>query len=51
MLPSIVEEFKEYQFSVDNLEEFIGYKIKFVFSGTNEAKAPKLKDLRTIALA
>ena len=51
VLPSIEEEFKEYQFSVDNLEEFIGYKIKFVFSGTNEAKAPKLKDLRTIALA
>ena len=36
---------------VDNLEEFIGYKIKIVFSGTNEAKAPRLKDLRTIALA
>ena len=51
VLPSTEEEFKEYQFSVDNLEEFIGYKIKFVFSGTNEAKAPKLKDLRTIALA
>ena len=49
--PSLVDEFKEYQFSVDNLEEFIGYKIKIVFSGTNEAKAPRLKDLRTIALA
>ena len=49
--PSLVDEFKEYQFTVDDLEEFIGYKIKIVFSGTNEAKSPRLKDLRTIALA
>ena len=49
--PSLVDEFKEYQFSVDNLEEFIGYKIKIVMSGTNEAKSPRFKDLRTIALA
>ena len=49
--PSLEDEFKDYQFSVDNLEEFIGYKIKIVMSGTNEAKAPRFKDLRTIALA
>ena len=49
--PSLNDEFKEYQFSVDNLEEFTGYKIKIVMSGTNEAKAPAFKDLRTIALA
>ena len=49
--PSLNNEFKEYQFSVDNLEEFIGYKIKIVMSGTNEAKSPRFKDLRTIALA
>ena len=49
--PSLNGEFKEYQFSVDNLEEFTGYKIKIVMSGTNEAKAPAFKDLRTIALA
>ena len=49
--PSLNDEFKEYQFSVDNLEEFTGYKIKIVMSGSNEAKAPKFKDLRTIALA
>ena len=49
--PSLNDEFKEYQFSVDNLEEFTGYKIKIVMSGTNEAKAPTFKDLRTIALA
>ena len=44
-------EFKEYQFSIDNLEQFTGFRIKIVMSGTNEAKAPKFKDLRVIALA
>ena len=45
------DEFLEYQFSVDNLTEFNGFVIKVVFSGTNEAEAPRLSDLRAIALA
>ena len=44
-------EFLEYQFSADNLPEFTGFAIKVVFSGTNEAEAPRLSDLRAIALA
>ena len=44
-------EFLEYQFSADNLSEFTGFVIKVVFSGTNEAEAPRLSDLRAIALA
>ena len=44
-------EFREYQFSIDNLEQFTGFRIKIVMSGTNEAQAPKFKDLRAIALA
>jgi len=44
-------EFLEYQFSSDELEQFIGFKIKIVMSGTNEARAPRFKDLRVIALA
>ena len=44
-------EFNEYQFSVDELEQFTGFQIKVVMSGTNEAKAPRFKDLRVIALA
>ena len=44
-------EFSEYQFSVDNLEPFIGFKIKIVMSGTNEAYAPRFQDFRAIALA
>ena len=44
-------EFSEYQFSVDNLEPFIGFKIKIVMSGTDEAYAPRFQDFRAIALA
>ena len=48
---SAIDQFKEYQFSVDDLDEFTGFKIKIVCSGTNEALAPRFKDFRTIALA
>ena len=44
-------EFLEYQFTADDLSEFTGFVIKVVFSGTNEAEAPRLSDLRAIALA
>ena len=44
-------EFNDYQFSIDELEQFTGFQIKVVMSGTNEAKAPRFKDLRVIALA
>jgi hypothetical protein len=44
-------EFSEYQFSIDELEQFTGFRIKIVASGSNEAYAPKFKDLRVIALA
>ena len=48
---SNLDEFRDYQFSVDDLAEFTGFKIKIVCSGTNEARAPKFKDFRAIALA
>ena len=44
------DEYKEYQYSVDNLEEFETYRIKIVMAGTNQAQAPKIKNLRTLAL-
>ena len=44
-------EFSEYQFSVDELEQFTGFRIKIVSNGSDEAHAPKFKDLRVIALA
>ena len=45
------DEFFDYQFSIDELEQFNGFQIKIVMSGTNEAKPPRFKDLRVIALA
>ena len=48
---STEDEFLDYQFSVDNLNKFNGFKIKIVISGTDEAHAPKFQDIRTIALA
>ena len=43
--------YSEYQFSVDNLEQFDGFSIKVVTSSTNESTPVKLKDFRCIALA
>ena len=48
---SRLDEFLEYQFSIDDLEEFDGFRIKIVCSGNNEARAPRFKDFRTVALA
>jgi len=48
---SVDGEFVEYVFSVDDLAEFTGFQIKIDINGTNEAEAPKFKDLRVIALA
>ena len=44
-------EFREYEFSIDNTDQFTGFAIKIVASGTDEANAPRFKDLRVIALA
>ena len=43
--------FKEYEFTVDNLPTFKSYRIKLVGTSTNQAYAPRIKELRTITLA
>ena len=43
-------DMKEYQFTADNLPEFIGYTIKIVMSGTSQAQPPRISSLRTIAV-
>ena len=48
--PSLDNEFLEYQFTADNLGLFNAYRIKIVMSGTNQAKYPRIKELRTIAV-
>jgi hypothetical protein len=49
--PSITDEFLEYQFTANDLEEFNGFSIKIVMSGTNESKPVRFTDIRAIALA
>ena len=46
-----LDEMREYQFSIDELPPFTGYQVKVVFNGTNECFAPRINDLRTLALA
>ena len=48
--PSLYEEYKEYEFTADNLGEFDGYVIKVVMSSTNQAEPVKIRDIRTIAV-
>ena len=43
-------QFSEYQFTADNLDEFNGYTIKIVMSSSNQAEVPRIKELRTIAV-
>jgi len=45
------DDFSEYQFSVDNLDQFTAFAIKVVMSSTNESAPVRLRDFRAIALA
>ena len=51
VLPNRFDEFSEYQFTADELEQFNGFSIKIVMTSTNESIPVKLKDFRAIALA
>ena len=45
------DEFNEYQFTVDNLEQFSAFTIKIVMTQINECKPVRIRDFRAIALA
>jgi hypothetical protein len=45
------DEFSDYQFSVDELEQFSGFAVKIVMTTTNESEPPRFRDFRAIALA
>ena len=50
--PSLTpNDYLEYQFTADNLEQFTGYVIKIVCTTTNQSKIATFRDIRTIALA
>ena len=47
---SNLDEYLDYQFTADNLGFFIGYRIKIVMTGENQALAPKIDSIRTVAI-
>ena len=49
--PNNFDEFSEYQFTANDLEQFSGFVIKIVMSSTNESAPVRLRDFRAIALA
>jgi hypothetical protein len=44
-------DFSEYSFTADQLPPFRSYRIKIIMSSTYQVYVPRIKDLRTIALA
>jgi len=44
-------DFKEYKYTMSGAQEFSAFQVKIVMKGTNSALAPRVKDLRGIALA
>jgi hypothetical protein len=44
-------DFKDYEYSIDQLPEFDGYSIKIIMTGTDQSRVPLIKELRAIALA
>jgi hypothetical protein len=45
------DDFKEFEFDLQNLPEFTSVSVKIVMTTENSAIVPKVKDLRIIALA
>jgi len=45
------DDFIEYEYTADDLDEFIAFAIKIRMQGINSSEPPRLKDLRAIALA
>ena len=48
---SLVGEFIDYEYTVDNLPPFTAFQIKVVFMSTYQADSPEIIDFRTIAVA
>lgn len=47
---SSINEYRDYEFTIDSLPEFTAFAIKVVGSSDNQSYAPLIKDLRCIAL-
>ena len=44
----VTAEFKDYQFTADDLQQFTGFTIKIVMMSTNECSPVRIKDFRVI---
>ena len=44
-------DYTEHSFTANNIPSFRSYRIKVVMTSTNQAYVPRIRDLRTIALA
>ena len=50
--PSMQKDtFREYEFTIDSLNEFDGFKIKIMMTATNQARPPRISEFRAIALS
>lgn len=45
-----IETFKEVEYTINNVPDFLAFSIKLIISGTNSAKVPTIKNFRAIAL-
>jgi hypothetical protein len=45
------QNYFEYEFTSNNLPSFVYFRVKLILTSTNQSYVPKIKDLRTIALA
>ena len=46
-----LKEFRDYQYTANDLVEFSGFQIKVIMAGTSQAYVPRIRDFRSIALA
>ena len=44
-------DFRDYEFTIDKLKEFDGFRIKIMMTGTNQATPPRVREFRAIALS
>jgi len=48
---SLQNQYLEYEYSIDGLDQFIGFTIKIIFTNKSQSDSPSIRDIRTIALA
>ena len=51
VVPSLEDQFLEYEFTKNNLPPFTGFQVKVCLSSINQAQVPQLLDFRAIAVA